>query len=113
MKAVWAILLTVALLLSPAGWSDVTRGAAKPAPCRHCACGGAGCCVDQAPAVPPPPPAVPAPTAASAPDVALLLASFAVLTLPRWSAPEVPTPTQDSALLPAVPLQERHCCFLI
>lgn len=109
-------ILTCLLLVLGQTWPAwaLTSAPASDQPCRHCNCGGRGCCVSDAPAAPrPAAPALPAPAGSHSEDL-----SFLVL-LPALPAP-APISTGDlprsARLFPptsSVPLHVRNCCFLI
>jgi hypothetical protein len=114
-RLAWAI-LTCLLLALGQGWPAwaVNVAPASDQPCRHCNCGGSGCCVSDAPAAPrPASPALPAPAGSHSEDLSFLTV---LLALP------VPAPTSTGNLsrsawifppASSLPLHVRNCCFLI
>lgn len=117
MKALQAILACLVLVLSQAGFSapslELPASPATPQVCRHCDCGGTGCCVQESAPLPTQVPAAPLPAGRGLQELSLLpvppaspAPGFEVAAIPTVHALSVPPPSR-------VTFQARFCTFLI
>lgn len=116
MEIVRAILISLLLVLGQ-GWPAglVNTAAANDQPCRHCHCGGTGCCVNDAPAAPPPTsPARPAPLGSHSEELSFLTVLLTLPLPPAISTGDLPGGARSlPPSSPGIPLHVRNCCFLI
>lgn len=117
MKALQAILACLFLVLSQAGFSapslEFPASPVTPPVCRHCDCGGTGCCVQESAPLPTQVPAAPRPAGGGLHDLSLLpvppaspAPGFEVAAIPAIHTPSVPPPSRAT-------FQARFCVFLI